>query len=105
MEVTTYWPNGNKYRENHVDGLIKVYGPNGEMWSEYTIVNGNIDGWMIMLDLDMDMEDIRYRFYRNNIIVPIETLVKERCLLLKEELMAYLNHPDRIERIANICGM
>lgn len=51
--------------------------------------------------------DIGYKIWIKEHYAPYrdELMTRIRCLQYKEELMAKINHPDRLESIAKLCNM
>jgi hypothetical protein len=87
----------------NVDGLVQEWYANGKKRIEYRLVNSKIVGWYHVWNADGSTHSLK--FYRDGKIVTFDTLAKEKCNTFLEELVIKLNHPDRLEKLANAYNM
>lgn len=71
---------------------------------QYTLVNGVKDGFAQKWYKDGSFEE-SLEFFRDGKLINFQVLAKERLAIYKEELIANVYHPDRLERMAKHYNM
>ena len=112
---------------NTLEGLYEAWYENGVKSYETTYMNGKVERkfqmWyengqtriigyfynlrneIINLYYNKDGSFIELKFYKNNRLVDLKKHVKRRTKKYKEELIAKVYYPDRLERIAKLYSM
>lgn len=100
---------GPKWEESYfingkLHGLYKTWYPNGNQYEECYYIAGKKEG----IYSSWNEEDGTLnpsRFYTDDIEVDYKIYLKEHIEKYKEELMAKIFHPDRLERMAKLYGL
>ena len=99
---------GNIYMEsNYVndikEGLTLFWYCAGKKYIEYNYISGKINGLYLIYSREGSICILDY--YKDGVKVDLRFYVKEQTEKYKEELMAKVYHPDRLERMAKLYGL
>jgi hypothetical protein len=107
---TYYHENGRRARQYCADqsrgllGRTCAWDNDGRMiYDVYRDEHGDYHGFYYDVGQVVKWNGIRY--YDHGVEIGFQKPANERCKQLKEDLMKVVNHPDRLERIANAHGL
>ena len=84
-------------------GLYQKWYFDGKKEIECTFVDGERHGWCYVWNKDGSIKEVT--FFRDDKEIDFRILAKERLDNYKEELVAKVFHPDRLERFAKLYSM